>query len=81
MAVQQCSLRGSGAAGRGVSDAVAARVLVIVRVVVADLPLAPERVFERDGEAEGEARDLDGEVGTAAEVEVGELAEGTLHFE
>lgn len=81
LAVEQLGLCGAGGFGWWVPDAVAARVLVFICVIVVDLALAPERILERDGEAEGEARDLDREVRAAAEVEVGELAEGALHFE
>ena len=45
------------------------------------LALAPEGVFERDGETNGEAGEADGEVRAAAEVEVGKLAERALDFE
>ena len=50
-------------------------------VAVLFLALLAEGLFERDGEADGEPGELDHEVGAAAEVEVGELAEGALDVE
>ena len=43
--------------------------------------LLAERVLDCDGQAEGEAGELDHEVGAAVEVKVGELPEGALHLE
>ena len=57
-----------------------ARARVGVRAAVLRALLA-ERVLERDGHAEREARELEREVRAAAEVEVGELAERALHLE
>ena len=57
-----------------------ARARVGVGAVVLRALLA-ERVLERDGHAEREARELEREVRAAAEVEVGELAERALHLE
>ena len=43
--------------------------------------LLAECAFERDGERNGKTREADGEAGSAADVEVGEVVEGALHFE
>lgn len=40
--------------------------------------LLAERALERDGKRDGEPRKADGEAGAAADVEVGEVVEGSL---